>query len=160
MVQWVQQCPLTVGFQGSADVSAVSLLSSGKLTVGYGIQLTALLSNLASVVSVPGNVEFYWVPNDWSAGSGTLPLPAVDATTGCNWATAIGPGGALSIPEGNRFPATVCWVPAAAQSGKGQILVRAISLGDGTCVVPFTPPLDGNLPGCVLSGVIHIFPGT
>src|SRR5579863_1758222 len=100
MVQWVQQCPLTVGFQGSADVSAVSLLSSGKLTVGYGIQLTALLSNLASVAPVPGNVEFYWVPNGWTVGSAT-PLPALDATTGCNWATAIGPGGAISIPEGN-----------------------------------------------------------
>jgi hypothetical protein len=150
----------TLGFTGPGDISAASILPDHKFVVNYGIQITCNLWNLSCATSEAGSVVFYWVPLGWPT-SGT-PVPADDGTTGSNTAPAIGPGGALAIPEGDAYSAQITWVPTAAEIGltgsdvRGAILVVSDSAGNAQCSAgsPSTLP---DSPYTQVSGLITIW---
>ncbi len=151
--------PCTLGFVGSGDISAVSVLSSHRNTIGSGVQLTALLHNLSCPNPQPGAVNFFWTPQ------GGSPVPAPDVQSGSNQALVEGANG-NNIPVGSYLPATVCWVPTLSQVGQpgpsgyvwGNVQVQGVAFDGGQC--PAYTPTDFSAPCSMTSGSLKIYGST
>jgi|CZKU01.1.fsa_nt_gi hypothetical protein len=132
----------TLGFKnGGDDITAESVLSNDKCTVGYGVTLTANLWNLGCPAGQAGTVDFYWVPLGGTPSSMLANVLAMDGQLNTN------------IQPGEYLPATYLWVPSTP--GKGQIFCQAHAIQSDRCD-QFDPP-DYGAPYSATSVVIHVF---